>query len=117
MDIAQVRSKWFVIVNPNAGNGKGRKDWKRISDLFKKENILIESVFTEHKGHAAILTADAVRNGYRKIVIVGGDGTLNEVVNGLFAQTECKSSDVTLALIQATTGVGCLGFLLFITGQ
>lgn len=104
MDIAKVRPEWFVIVNPNAGNGKGRKDWKRISDLFKKENILIESVITGHKGHADLITAEAIVNGFRKIVTVGGDGTLNEVVNGLFAQTICKSSDVTLALIPVGTG-------------
>ena len=31
--------EWLVIVNPNAGNGKGKKDWDRISDLFEKNNI------------------------------------------------------------------------------
>jgi YegS/Rv2252/BmrU family lipid kinase len=104
MDIAQVRPEWYVIVNPNAGNGKGRTDWKRISGLFKKENILIESVFTENKGHAVDITARAIMNGFRKIVTVGGDGTLHEVVNGLFKQTICKSTDVTLALIPVGTG-------------
>jgi YegS/Rv2252/BmrU family lipid kinase len=104
MDIEQKRPEWYVIVNPNAGNGKGSKDWKRISDLFKKDNILIEPAFTEHKGHAADIAARAVINGYRKIVTVGGDGTLHEVVNGLFRQTACKSTDVTLALIPVGTG-------------
>lgn len=104
MDIAQVRPEWYVIVNPNAGNGKGRKDWKRISDLFKKDNILIEPVFTERKGHAIDITARAVINGFRKIVTVGGDGTLHEVVNGLFSQSACKPEDVTLALIPVGTG-------------
>lgn len=104
MNIAEIRPEWFVIVNPNAGNGKGRKDWKRISDLFKKENILIEPVFTEHKGHAAVLSSEAVRNGFRKIVTVGGDGTLNEVVNGLFHQQICSPGEVPLALIPVGTG-------------
>jgi YegS/Rv2252/BmrU family lipid kinase len=104
MDIEKVRPEWYVIVNPNAGNGKGRKDWKRISDLFKKESILIEPVFTEHKGQAIEITTKAVTNGFRKIVTVGGDGTLHEVVNGLFSQSICKPADVTLALIPVGTG-------------
>jgi YegS/Rv2252/BmrU family lipid kinase len=102
--MAEIRPECYVIVNPNAGSGKGRKDWKRISDLLRKDNILTESVFTERKGHAIELSAAAIRNGFRKIVTVGGDGTLNEVVNGLFMQTACRSSDVTLALIPVGTG-------------
>jgi YegS/Rv2252/BmrU family lipid kinase len=104
MDISPSRPEWYVIVNPNAGNGKGRKDWKRILDLFRKNDILTEYSFTECKGHAAGLTAEAVRNGFRKIVTVGGDGTLNEVVNGLFMQETCSSGEIALALIPVGTG-------------
>jgi len=89
MDTSPLRPEWYVIVNPNAGNGKGRKDWKRISGLFRKDDIPIESVFTEHKGHAVDLTTRAIMNGFRKIVTV---------------QTACKTTDVTLALIPVGTG-------------
>lgn len=94
----------YVIVNPNAGNGKGRKDWNRISDLFSKQNIAIVSGFTEKKGHAADLVKKAVESGFRNIICVGGDGTLNEVVNGIFSQTMCATTLISLALIPVGTG-------------
>jgi YegS/Rv2252/BmrU family lipid kinase len=94
----------YVIVNPNAGNGKGRKDWNRISDLFRKENITVVAGFTEKKGHAADLAKNSVESGYRNIICVGGDGTLNEVVNGIFSQDFCSTKDISLALIPVGTG-------------
>lgn len=95
---------WLVIVNPNAGNGKGEKDWDKISAHLLKENIQCAVNFTERKGHAIHLTIEALKAGFRKIITVGGDGTLNEVVNGVFSTKSCKSIDVTLALIPVGTG-------------
>lgn len=94
----------YVIVNPNAGNGKGKKDWNRISDIFRKENISIVASFTEKKGHAAELAKKAVESGFRDIICVGGDGTLNEVINGIFSQIICATTDISLALIPVGTG-------------
>ena len=96
--------KWFVIVNPNAGNGKGKKDWDRISEIFTREHISIVSHFTEKKGAAKDLAIEAAQNGFRKIVSVGGDGTLNEVVNGIFSQQACATTEFTLGLIPVGTG-------------
>lgn len=96
--------KWLVIVNPNAGNGKGMKDWDRIADIFAKENIQIVPHFTERKGAAKDLAQEAAKAGFRKIISVGGDGTLNEVVNGLFSQDICSPSEFTLGLIPVGTG-------------
>ncbi|MBA4323223.1 MAG: hypothetical protein C0408_10440, partial [Odoribacter sp.] len=76
--------EWFVIVNPNAGNKKGRKDWENISSCLKNNGLIWSEHFTEGKGHAIILTQEAIAAGYRKILCVGGDGTLNEIVNGAF---------------------------------
>jgi diacylglycerol kinase family enzyme len=56
---------WFELVNPNAGNGNGKKDWARISDLFRKNDINVEPAFTERKGHAIILTRELISRGYR----------------------------------------------------
>ena len=93
-----------AIVNPNAGNGKGKKDWTRIETLFAREEIDIVPMFTERKGHAITLAEDAVKEGFRGIVAVGGDGTLSEVVNGIFRQTACPSNDVSIGLIPVGTG-------------
>lgn len=96
--------KWLVIVNPNAGNGKGKKDWDRISEIFARENITIVPHFTEKKGAAKDLAQVAAKEGFRKIISVGGDGTLNEVVNGLFSQDCCSPSEFTLGLVPVGTG-------------
>lgn len=104
MAIDTLKKEWFTIVNPNAGNGKGKKDWKRISGLFEREDIHITVRFTEKKGEAADLAREAVKSGYRKIISVGGDGTLNEVVNGVFTQDNCSPKDILLGMIPVGTG-------------
>lgn len=95
---------WFVIINPISGAGHGLKDYPQIAKLLRDNEIYHEAVFTEHKFHATELTVEAVSKGYRKIIVVGGDGTLNEVVNGLFIQQHCKQTDIHLAVIAVGTG-------------
>lgn len=94
----------IVIVNPNAGKCRGEKDWNLISSLLTNEGLHFDFRFTEKKGHAMRLAAEAVNKGYRKIITVGGDGTLNEVVNGVFMNTACKTTEVTLGIIPVGTG-------------
>jgi len=97
-------AKWFVIVNPVAGNGRGLDDFPQISKLLRDNGITYEPVFTEHRCHATELTVSAVNRGYRRIIVVGGDGTLHEVVNGLFIQQQVRPDEVSLAVISAGTG-------------
>lgn len=55
------RTKWFVIVNPTAGGGRGLDHFPQISKHLRDAHILCEPVFTEHKFHATELTVTAVR--------------------------------------------------------
>lgn len=87
--------EWMVIVNPNAGSGRGKKDWGSISALLAKYSISYKSVFTECPKHAIQLTHDSILEGYRSFIVVGGDGTLNEVVNGAFSQSVCPGGNCT----------------------
>ena len=96
--------KWFVIVNPVAGGGRGLDHFPQISKHLRDAHIRCEPVFTEHKFHATELTVTAVREGYRHIIVVGGDGTLHEVVNGLFIQQQVRPDEVLLAVIAVGTG-------------
>ena len=96
--------KWFVVVNPTSGGGKGLTDFPHISKLLRDNNIQHEAVFTEHKHHATALTVHAINSGYRHIIVVGGDGTLHEVVNGLFIQKCTEPKEITIAVISAGTG-------------
>lgn len=96
--------RWFVIVNPTSGGGKGLEDFPKISHLLRKHGVEHDPVFTEHRYHATELTVEAANRGYRKIIVVGGDGTLNEVVNGLFIQKQCEPKEILLAVIAVGTG-------------
>ncbi|MBR4801355.1 MAG: diacylglycerol kinase family lipid kinase [Bacteroidales bacterium] len=95
---------WMVIVNPKAGSGRGLKDWPVISNLMYNSGLKFTCVFTEHKFHAIELTVNAINNGYRHIVAVGGDGTIHEVVNGIFIQKTVPTTDIFLAVIPTGTG-------------
>ena len=99
-----ISQDWFAIVNPNAGNGKGGKDRDRISDILNRNNIRFEMRSTGRKGQATEFTRDLIANGYRKIISIGGDGTLHEVINGILTQNLCASTDVTIGIIPVGTG-------------
>ena len=96
---------WLVVVNPNAGRRKGLRDWEKISDNFSRYGLRYHAIFTERPGHATeIVTEQVDRRGFRRIVVVGGDGTMNEVVNGVFRQKRYKTTDITLGMITVGTG-------------
>jgi YegS/Rv2252/BmrU family lipid kinase len=95
---------WLVIVNPNAGKGKGKKDWTRISGLFEKEKLSITPTFTERKGQAIEIVHEGLTAGFRKIISVGGDGTLNEIIHGIFTQNICPPLEITVGMIPVGTG-------------
>ncbi|MBN1158446.1 MAG: diacylglycerol kinase family lipid kinase [Bacteroidales bacterium] len=99
-----IKRDYLVVVNPNAGKRKGQKDWKEISSCFMKYGFTFEARFTRAVRHAIELTVEAIQEGYRKIIVVGGDGTMNEVVNGIFLQHVCPTTDIELAMITVGTG-------------
>jgi len=99
-----VKNEWLVIVNPNAGRKKGEKDWPEISGLLTGAGFEFQALFTERRDHAVHLSEEYINQGFRKIIVVGGDGTLNEVVNGIFRQKACPSTEVRLGMIMVGTG-------------
>lgn len=103
-EVRDLTDRWFVIVNPVAGSGRGLIDFPQISKLLRNDDIRHDAVFTEHKHHATELTVTAANQGYRKIIVIGGDGTLNEVVNGLFIQKAVEPCEMLLAVIAVGTG-------------
>lgn len=103
-EIRDLTDRWFVIVNPVAGSGCGLIDFPQISRLLRNDDIRHDAVFTEHKHHATELAVTAANQGYRRIIVIGGDGTLNEVVNGLFIQKAVEPREILLAVIAVGTG-------------
>lgn len=96
--------KWFVIVNPKAGNGKGAKKWSSIQQSLQKLAIAYDFAISQHAGHSIELAKEAVLNGYTHLAAVGGDGTAHEVVNGMLLQTQIPSEKLTFAIIPVGTG-------------
>lgn len=76
-------TKGLLIINPCSGKGKAKKCAQKIKTLFGKSGYDMELVFTSKRGDAEKLAKEA--SGVDIIVCVGGDGTLNEIVNGLMA--------------------------------
>jgi len=97
-------NKWFVILNPQAGSGRGKKDRAEILKRLTMADFQYELVVSEFPKHIIQLTIDAIENGFRNIIIAGGDGSLNEVVNGVFYQTVCLPEEITVGMIPVGTG-------------
>jgi len=98
------KAKWLVVVNPAAGGGKAGKDWPGIESLLNAHGIHHESVFTNRRLHAMVLAKQKIESGFNKIIVVGGDGTMNEVINGVFAQKKIATHEVMLGMISVGTG-------------
>jgi diacylglycerol kinase (ATP) len=90
-----------LIVNPVAGGGTVGKHWPRIRRILEAEGLEFEASLSEGKGHAAELARQALNGGYKTVVALGGDGTVNEVINGLMAEGD---NEVTLGIIPGEKG-------------
>ncbi|KMJ58865.1 lipid kinase [Bacillus sp. LL01] len=89
---------YYFIVNKMAGNGKGMRVWETTEKLLKNRKVSYNVSFTEHAGHAGELIGDIDEHNVNAVVVVGGDGTIHEVVNRLIAK------EVTLGVIPAGSG-------------
>ena len=97
--------KTQLIVNPVSARGKMTQRYPQIEQILRAENFPFDAVFTERRGHATQLARAAIDAGYELIVAVGGDGTLNEVVNGLVTQDgKAVNPDAVLGVIPSGTG-------------
>ena len=76
-----------VIVNPKSASGLTGRNWDNLHSMIKRlfgDNIQV--AFTEKSGDGTTLTTNFIKKGYKKIVAIGGDGTINEVANGFFEE-------------------------------
>ena len=96
-------TEFLVIINPNSGNGRGKEDWSKIKQLLNNHNISFSGIFTEKANHAFHICIDKIKSGTRNFIVVGGDGTMNEVVNGIFSQNEVPYNEIILGNIPVGT--------------
>jgi diacylglycerol kinase (ATP) len=88
----------LVVVNPAAGKGRALHVWRQAQTALDGD---YQCAMTEHPGHARELAAVAARDGFLRVIAVGGDGTISEVANGL------ANTSTELAIIPAGTGDDC----------
>jgi YegS/Rv2252/BmrU family lipid kinase len=95
---------WKVILNPHAGGGKGAHDQTKIEALLHTSDITYQLFISRYPRHAIELARELVASGATHLIIAGGDGTLNEVVNGIFLADQESLHEITLGMIPVGTG-------------
>ncbi len=89
--------KAVVIINPRAADGHNFERSSDVAVFLRKKGLFVEEKHTERPGHAIKLAKKAAKRNVDLVVAVGGDGTLNEVINGL------SGSETAMAAIPAGT--------------
>lgn len=95
----------LVVVNPASAGGRTLRHWPASHDLLRALGMEFEVHFTTAPADATDAVRAALRTGIRRVVSVGGDGTLNEVVNGFFAEGgEPLGDDAVLGIVPSGSG-------------
>ena len=94
----------FVVVNPQSGNGRTGREWKAIARRLGSIYPNMAVAFTRRRGEATELVHAAIEEGHTEIVAVGGDGTINEAVNGMFVADGPLDPDAVFAFVTSGTG-------------
>lgn len=92
-----------VIVNPTAGGYSVHREWPRIRKQLRSIGLSFDYEYSEGVGHAIEVAKAAVDAGYRYLVAVGGDGTINEVANGIL----CSTGSASTILGVVSVGTAC----------
>ena len=97
---------YYFIVNTKSRSGKALTVWKKVIKVLKEGNIDFKAYETKYAGHALKLAANICRNDNEDkcIIIVGGDGTINEVINGIHDSGIDNFDKVKVGLIPAGSG-------------
>jgi diacylglycerol kinase (ATP) len=95
---------WLLIANPTSGGGKLRQNQARIEKTLNLLNIPYVLRRTQKGGDATRFAQEGIAAGHRKIMAIGGDGTGNEVINGIFKQNLVPTTEITYTLMPVGTG-------------
>ncbi len=87
-----------VIINPIAGAGRALKAWSKVEDYLTGNEFACDAEFTRARRHATEIAQAAAEEGYDTIIVIAGDGTLHEVVNGMVG------TGISLGVIPAGRG-------------
>lgn len=93
----------YLVLNPGAGGGRSERTFSEIIAAFERHGIICETGVTRCLDEAYHLALDASRKGYDTIVAVGGDGTINRVLNGLYTPDGNLQSESRFGVIHTGT--------------
>lgn len=96
--------KWMVIINPTSGNGASKRKWPKIKALLEHHGFDFNFAFTEYSEHSKKLVQTSINQDVTHIICVGGDGTLHNIVNGIFSQDKTSASQIYVGVIPIGTG-------------
>ncbi|HKU64239.1 MAG TPA: diacylglycerol kinase family protein [Rhizomicrobium sp.] len=91
----------FVVFNPNSWSGRTGRDRRKIEEALEKVFPLMSFFVTTAPAHAAHVVRDALRDGHLEILAVGGDGTINEALNGFFDRGAPVSPDAVFSFVHS----------------
>ena len=94
--------KYLIIINPHSGKKIGKKIFDQIKPIFDSNNIILEAMETKYAGHAKEIANQKPIDQYDVVLGIGGDGTLNEIINGMLKRKDKKN--VPIGLIPGGSG-------------
>ncbi len=90
----------LIICNPTAGEGRAERRWTSFTGELSRRQVPFTAELTKHPGHATTLARAAVTQGIPRLAIFGGDGTLNEALQGMFID-DAATTETRLTLLEA----------------
>ncbi|MHB1338385.1 MAG: diacylglycerol/lipid kinase family protein [Bellilinea sp.] len=99
-----MKDKALLVFNPTAEKGFAAKKLPQVESLLNQFGIAYDLVITDASGHAIQLARQAAEDGYQFVIAAGGDGTVNEVVNGLMQARVNGSGRPALSVLPVGRG-------------
>lgn len=99
------KEQWVVIINLKSGKKNFRIQMNYLYKQLEQAGIVYEHRITEFAGHATLIAHKYRKSGYRNFLVVGGDGTMNEVLNGIFSTDNAPNTE-RLKIAQIPRGTG-----------
>jgi YegS/Rv2252/BmrU family lipid kinase len=96
--------KIAAVVNPHSAGGKTERRWPQLARAMEQRLGPVTAGFTKHHGDGINLTRNLLHQGFDLIVAVGGDGTINEVMNGFLQNDTLVRPEASLGIMPTGTG-------------
>ena len=99
-----IRERWGIVYVPMAGAKKKHRRWHQIKEYLEMKKVPYDYIQSEEYGAVERLTRMYVENGYKTIVVVGGDMAVNDAINGIMTSAVENLEDMSLGIIP--NGIG-----------